>query len=425
MFYRPDAFLKWCHRRYGPVFSVRLGSFGTAVYLCDPDDVRALFKAPTDVARAGEANRPFLEPVLGPSSVLVTDDLPHRRARRLLMPAFHGESLGKLTESMAQIAGAEIDTWPVGTPLRTRPRFQTITLEVILRTVIGAVDQASLAELRQALPPLVELRLMDMAQFALPQLRDHWPWKNFRAIEDRANAALHVEIDRCRRDPGLDQRTDVLAMLVRARDEDGAAMTSEELRDQLVTVLLAGHETTATGLAWAVERLVRHPVVLERARQAARTDDTDYLDAVVNETLRLRPVVPDISRRLAQEWTVGGYRLPAGTLVDPAIPVIHHSPAYYPDPDAFDPERFRGRSPDPSVWLPFGGGNRRCIGAAFATTEMRIVLRELLTRVELTATRARSEAPRVRHVTLIPRRQATVRIARSGSVASQHASAVA
>jgi cytochrome P450 len=410
MLYRPDAFLQWCRKRYGPVFTVQMGPLGNAVYLTEPDHVRALFRAGTDVARAGEANRPFLEPVLGTTSVLVTDDAPHRRQRRLLMPAFHGESITALAETMARIAADEIETWPVGRPFPSRPRFQAITLEVILRTVIGAEDDASLAELREALPPLVEFKLLDLLQFLVPRLRGYWPWKKFRAIEARADAALLAEIERGRRDPGLDHRTDVLAMLLRARDEDGVAMTTEELRDQLVTVLLAGHETTATGLAWAVERLIRHPTVLERAQEAAIADDNDYLDALVAETLRVRPVVPDISRRLTQDWTIAGYDLPAGTMVDPAIPVIQHCGQHYTDPKTFRPERFLGHSPDPLAWMPFGGGNRRCIGAAFATTEMRIVLKELLTRVELATTDAPGETPRARHVTMIPRHQGVVTV---------------
>jgi cytochrome P450 len=294
---------------------------------------------------------------------------------------------------------------------------------VILRTVIGADDEASLAELREALPPLVEFKNLDLLQFAIPRLRNYWPWKKLRAIESRANAAILTQIDRCRQDPALDERTDVLAMLVRARDDDGSAMTSEELRDQLVTVLLAGHETTATGLAWTVERLVRHPDVLERARHAALTDDTAYLDAVISETLRVRPVVPDVTRRLVQDWTVAGYRLPAGTMVDPAIPVIHHSPRHHQEPDSFNPDRFVGHPPDSSAFLPFGGGNRRCIGAAFATAEMRIVLKELLTRVELAITDEPGESPRARHVTLIPRRQGMIRLSSSRSASGAKSAA--
>lgn len=410
LFSQGERFLAACHRRYGTAFTVRLGRMGTFVYLTTPDDVRGVFRD-HDTFHAGEANAPFLEPVLGPSSVLVTDGPAHSRQRRLMMPAFHGEAVASMTEVMADIAGAEVDTWPVGAPFAARPHLQAITLEVILRTVIGAEQQGRRRQLREVLPPLVELDLLSLMQFAFPALRTRWPWRRFRAVQERANAALYAEIEHCRADPRLEQRKDVLAALVRARDEEGTALSAEELRDQLVTLLLAGHETTATGLAWALERLVRHPAVLERARQAALDDDASYLDALVAETLRARPVVSDVTRRLTRPATVAGHLLPTGTMVDPAIVLMHHSERYYDDPDTFDPDRFTAGAPDPTVWLPFGGGDRRCVGAAFATTEMRIVLREILRRVELETTDAPSEATRVRHVTLVPSHQARIRIA--------------
>lgn len=411
MFSKPGLFLGACHRRYGDAFTIRFGGLGTFVYICDPDEIRAVFRD-HDTFHAGEANAPFLAPVLGSSSVLVTDGNSHSRQRRLMMPAFHGESVAALTSVMEEVAAAEIDSWPVGVTFASRPRMQAITLEVILRTVIGANDEPRLQVLREALPPLVELDLLSLMQFALPALRDHWPWKRFRAIEERANAALFAEIEHCRQDPRLEERHDVLAMLVRSRDENGVAMTDQELRDQLVTLLLAGHETTATGLAWALERLVRHPAILARARQAAVDDDAVYLNAVINETLRARPVVSDVTRRVTRPATVAGHLLPEGTMVDPAILLVHGSRKHYTGPREFDPGRFEGKSPDPSVWLPFGGGNRRCIGATFAVTEMRIVLREILRRVELDTTDAPGEAAKVRHVTLIPKKQARIRVVR-------------
>jgi cytochrome P450 len=224
---------------------------------------------------------------------------------------------------------------------------------------------------------------------------------------------LYGEIARCQKDPDLEHRTDVLAMLVRARDEDGDQLTEVELRDQLVTLLLAGHETTATGLAWALERLIRHPAILARAQAAARQGDDDYLDAVVTETLRVRPVVPDISRRLTRPAEIAGRRLPAGIMVDPAIPLVHKAADHYPDPLRFEPDRFVDQPPDPALWLPFGGGNRRCLGASFASTEMRIVLGEVLRRVDLEVTIAPDEPARVRHVTLVPGKGAVIRVARA------------
>jgi cytochrome P450 family 135 len=412
VFSHPEPFLRLCQRRYGSRFTLRFPRLGTFVYLTDPADIRTVFRGDTDTFHAGEANGLVLGDVLGPRSVLVTDGDTHRRQRRLMMPAFHGDSVAALAAMMAQIAADDIRSWPVGRPFPAWPRMQRITLEVILRTVIGADDEQRVAHLREVLPPLVDLNLISLLQYAYPGLRNHWPWKKFRAIEARANAALHAEIARCQQDPALGERRDVLAMLVRARDEDGSAMTADELRDQLVTLLLAGHETTATGLAWALERLTRHPQVLAKAQRAAREDDHRYLDAVVAETLRARPVVPDVSRRLTRPAEVGGHLLPAGVMVEPAILMVQGSAEHYREPFRFDPERFAGQPPDSSVWLPFGGGNRRCLGAAFASTEMRVVLREILRRTDLATTAARAEPAKVRHVTLTPRKGARITIHR-------------
>ena len=411
IFSRPEPFLRMCQRRYGDAFTISVGGMGNFVYLTDPADIRAVFRDHTSF-HAGEANAPFLAPVLGPTSVLVTDGPPHQRQRRLMTPAFHGESIAALSQVMADVAAAEIERWPVGRRFESRPRLQAITLEVILRTVIGADDEQRLQRLRDVLPPLVELDLITLMQFAFPSLSHRWPWKRFRAVQERANAALYAEIEHSRNDPRLGERHDVLAMLLRARDEEGNALTTDELRDQLVTLLLAGHETTATALAWALERLVRHPQILARAQRAAAEGDSAYLDALVVETLRARPIIADVTRRVTRPVEVAGHLLPVGTMVDPSILLIHHSSRHYREPDTFEPERFLDKPADSSVWLPFGGGNRRCLGAAFATTEMRIVLGEILRRVGLEPTRERPEAARVRHVTLVPRRGARVRIAR-------------
>ena len=420
LLWRPEQVLGWCARRYGPTFTVRLGrKLGTIVYLTDPADIRELFRGDNDAFRAGEANATILAPLLGDSSVLVTDGDLHKRQRKLMNPAFHGRSVDRLAPMMARIAANEIDSWPVGAEVATRPLFQRITLEVILRTVIGADDETSLAELREALPPLVDLNLLTMMQFAFPRLAGIWPWSRFKPVAARADGALYAEIHRCRAEAdrhgpaGADPagRSDVLATLVSATDEEGDRLSLEELRDQLVTLLLAGHETTATGLAWAVERLVRHPEVLAKATAAARDGDDAYLDAVVTETLRVRPVVPDISRMVTRPELLGRWRLRPGVVANPGIVLVHKSAANYADPDRFDPERFVGKPPDPAIWLPFGGGSRRCLGAAFAATEMRVVLGELLRRVDLQVTDEPGEKVKLRHVTLVPRDGARVRIA--------------
>jgi cytochrome P450 len=291
-----------------------------------------------------------------------------------------------------------------------------ITIDVILRAVIGVGtdDPERHERLRATLADLVDIDLFRLAPFAFPSLAGVWPWTRFAALQARADEMLHGEIERCRTDPELATRTDVLALLVRHREDDGTPMTGSEIRDQLVTLLLAGHETTATGLAWTFERLVRDPAILAAAARAAEAGDDAYLDAVVTESLRIRPVVPDITRKLTQDVTIGtgsrALRLPAGTFVDPAIYLVMRSPELYPDPLEFRPERFVGTRPDPNVWIPFGGGSRRCLGAAFALTEMRVVLGEVLRRVDLATTTRRAERSRVRHVTLTPHRGAVVTV---------------
>lgn len=399
------TFVERWHRRYGDRFTLRLGRFGTYVYLADPDDIKAVFHGDDTIFHAGEANAPFLGRVLGPTSVLVTDEDLHLRQRRSLAGPFHGASVARLVPRMEAVAAAEIDTWPTGVPFEVMAHTKAITLEVILQTVIGVTDEGRLAELRASLLRLVDIGLLDMAQFVFPSLARRWPWKRFGEVKTQADRLLHREIAIARADPDLAERPDVLAMMVRQGE-----MGDQEIRDQLATLLLAGHETTATGLAWAMERLVRHPSILAQATAAARNGDDAYLDAVVAETLRCRPVVPDVSRRLTADYRLGPYLLPAGTYVDPAIALVHRSPARYPEPERFDPGRFVGRRPDATVWLPFGGGSRRCLGAAFAATEMRVVLSQILRRVDVEPTSAPAEKARVRHVTLAPSRGGTITV---------------
>ena len=402
-------FLRWCQRRYGDRFTLRLGRFGTYVYLADPADIREVFHGDDTVLHAGEANAPFLGRILGPTSVLVTDEAEHMRQRRRLTAPFHGDAIARLAPVMATVAAAEVDSWPRGRPFPVLPRMRAVALEVILRTVIGLTDGPRYEEMRKALLDLTEINLLVMAQFVFPQLGRVGPWRRFWAAKERADALLRREIEAARSDPALGERRDVLALLLRSAGAD--AISTGEVRDQIVTLLLAGHETTATGLAWTFERLTRHPAVLRRATAAARSGDTAYLDAVVTESLRARPVVPDISRRLVREFRLGEHVIPAGTYVDPAIALVHSAPDRWDRPDLFDPDRFLGTRPDPAIWLPFGGGNRRCIGAAFAATEMRVVLQEVLSRVDLDPTGARPERARVRHVTLVPHRGGMLRVA--------------
>ena len=299
------------------------------------------------------------------------------------------------------------------------PRMQKLTLEVILRTVIGVHDEGRLAALRAALPPMLDigspLELIPPPRVLLRFGR----WRRRAQRRAAALALLTDEITRCRTDPQLEQRTDALAMLVRGIADADAPMDDDELLDQLVTLLLAGHDTTATALSWAFERLTRHPALLHRTAAAAADGDDAWLDAVCKESLRVRPVVFEFGRKLTAPVQLAGYRIPAGHFLLPSINLVHHSSRLYRDPDEFQPQRFLGQRPDPAVWLPFGGGVRRCLGATFAQVEMRTVLREVLRRVELAPTTAPGEPVRPRHVTMVPRQGAMVTVRRRLTVADR------
>lgn len=400
-------FVSACRRRYGDVFTLRVAAMGTMVYLADPADIKVVFAGDPTIFHAGEANS-VLSSLLGDSSVLVIDEDEHHERRRQMLPSFHRDAVSRQIEIMTEIAAANVAGWPVGTTFPAAPKMAEITLEVILRTVIGASDPARLAALRSVMPRLLSVGPWETLALASPDLQRRRPWRGLRRNVEEADRLLYAEIADRRADPDVATRTDVLAMLVRSADEAGNSMTDRELRDQLMTLLVAGHETTATALSWALERLTRHPAVLDRAVQAARTGDDEYLDAVAKETLRIRPVVFDVGRVLKQPVEFAGHRLPAGVMVAPGIGLVHERDDVYADADRFDPDRMLGVTLGPTTWFPFGGGNRRCLGATFAMVELRIVLREILCRVELFATTAADERQRVKHVTLVPHRGARI-----------------
>jgi cytochrome P450 family 135 len=392
-------------RRYGDVFSSRFPIFGRVVYLADPALVKQVFTGDAQTFHAGEANTLALGDALGEHSLLTLDEERHLSQRKLLLPPFHGESVRRYVEVMAEATEREVASWPVGKEIALRPRMQAITLDVILRAVFGVRDDRRMDLFRERIPPLGEttsvlnwLPLMDR------DLGGITPAARFRRALAAVDELIYAEIADRRADPEGDRRDDVLSLLLRARHEDGSPMTDTELRDELMTLLTAGHETTATGLAWAFERLLRTPRVLERL--TASLDDDDYLDAVVKETLRVRPVIVDVARKLTREIEIAGWRLPAGTLVLPAIAVLHARPDLYDSPAEFRPERFVDGAAESYAWIPFGGGVRRCIGASFAQTEMRTVLREVLRRVRLRAPSQRPERGVIRHVTVVPGRGA-------------------
>ena len=317
-----SRFVAACERRYGSVFTLRVASIGTLVYLADPADIKTVFAGDPRVFHAGEANS-ILSGLLGDSSLLVIDEDVHRDRRRLMLAPFHRDAVAHQAGLMAEIAAANIAGWPVGKSFAAAPKMSEITLEVILRTVIGATDPARLAALRKVMPRLLNVGPWETLALAKPDLLRRRPWRGLRRRIAEADCLLYAEIADRRADPNLAARTDVLAMLVRAGDQDGRTMTDRELRDQLMTLLVAGHDTTATGLSWALERLTRHPAVLAKAVQAAETSAAgdpagdEYLDALAKETLRIRPVVFDVGRVLTEPVEVAGYRLPAGVMVAP------------------------------------------------------------------------------------------------------------
>jgi cytochrome P450 len=417
-------FVAGCRRHYGSVFTLRVAGIGTLVYLDEPADLKAVFAGDPRIFHAGEANS-MLAGLLGSSSVLVIDEDVHRDRRRLVMAPFHRDAVARQSGVIAELASANIASWPVGTEFAVAPYMSRLTLEVILRTVIGASDPTRLAQLRAIMPRLLTLSAWQTLAVANPRLQSRRPWRTVRRHIAEADRLLYAEIADRRADPRLGERTDALALMIRRRAgaerpgdvfASSEAMTDTELRDQLMTLLVAGHDTTATALSWALERITRHPEVLRRAVAAAHASASgdpagdDYLDAVGREVLRIRPVVFDIGRMLTEPTDVAGYRLPAGVMVAPGIGLVHASAERYPDPGRFDPDRMVGATPGPTTWLPFGGGNRRCLGATFALAEMRIVLREVLRRVELATTTAPDERQRVKAVILVPHRGARITV---------------
>ena len=407
---RPEPFMARSHARFGDVFTVRLAAVGTLVFVADPALLKPIFTADANVLRAGEANA-ALEPVMGGRSVLLLDGDEHLRARRLMLPSFHGERLSTYESLIAAIADEALDGWPLGTPFRLQDRMQAITLDVIARVVFGVEEEVRLARLREALKALVAMstRRVVMLPWLRRDLGPASPWRRFLALRDDVDAVIYDEIARRRRAPDLDAREDILSLLLAARDEEGEGLSDRELRDELVTLLLAGHETTATALAWGFERLLRSPGALERLIAECRGADGDdaYLEATALEILRLHPPLPLVARMLAHPWELPEVgELPAGVMVAPCIWLVHRRPDLYPEPDAFRPERFLDRSPGTYEWLPFGGGRRRCLGGSFATFEMKVVLRTLLRRADLRVHDPRPEGMRRRAIVFAPGRGA-------------------
>jgi cytochrome P450 len=404
--------LEQCRARFGDTFTLRIAHEGTWVVLSRLEDVKQVFTGDPSTFHAGEGNR-ILLPVLGEHSVLLLDEDAHLEQRKLLLPPFHGARMQRYGDLMSRIAATEIERWPLETPYRLRSRMQAITLEIILRAVFGLEEGERLERLREELRGLLDMAtnprmLLFPVLLGPDRLARFGPFG--RAVA-RVDGPLYEEIAERRGAADLDERSDVLTLLLQARHDDGESMSDREVRDELMTLLVAGHETTATALAWAVERLVRHPDKLERLTAEVRAGATEYLDAVVSETLRLRPVISLVARRLTRPVEIGGWSLPAGVTVTPAVYLLHRRPDLYREPDRFLPERFLDEPPGTYTWIPFGGGVRRCLGSSFAQAEMRAVLSELVTRRALRPTRPESEPTLRRAITETPRYDAEVALA--------------
>jgi cytochrome P450 len=413
----PIPFGRWCHRRYGDAFTLRLPFNGRIVQLADPEAIRAVFTARPNAARAGEANT-VLEPIVGSHSVLLLDGAEHMRQRKLMLPAFHGDRMRRYIPLVEAAVRREMEAWPTGKPFSLRPSMQSLTLEVILSAVFGADEGEERDHLRSVLLALLDLPRNPLG--LLPWFRRDTPrssWGRFLRRREAVDAAVLGLIAARRAEAegaGAPHRDDILSLLLVARDDQGEPMSDTELRDELMTLLLAGHETTATGLAWFFELAARRPGVVARLRHDLAAGSGAYLDACIKETLRLRPVVPVVARRLHAPLELPDRTLPAGIAVAPNIVLTHHNPRIWPEPDEFRPERFIGARTDLAAWLPFGGGVRRCLGASFATLEMRVVIPAVLGRFDLAPATKRPETALRRAVTLVPQHGARVIVTPAG-----------
>ena len=399
---RPGAFMEHWRAELGETFHASVHGPGELVFISDPASLKKLFAADR-VNTIAPGRNIILGPLLGPGSLLLQEGSEHLRRRKLMLPPFHGERMRAYEEVISAAAERSVASWPVGTPFRLHPSMQAITLEVILRAVFGITDERRRDELSGALVEILGATASPRAVgFIVPGLRRTPMYRRLDGLSTRIDELLAAEITERRADPDLSERDDILSMLVEARFDDGSRMEDAELRDQLMTLLLAGHETTATGLAWTFDLLFRNPDAFARLTDEVRAGEFEYLDAVIEESLRVRPVVPFTGRELREPAGLGGYELDAGTIVMAAISLTHTRPDLYPEPYAFRPERFLEGEAETYSWIPFGGGTRRCIGAAFAQFEMRVALETILRSCELRPGSERPERAVRRNVTLSP-----------------------
>ena len=409
---RPLSFVETCQRRYGDLYTLRIFPVGDIVCVTDAATVKQIMTSDPKVFRAGDAAS-VMDFVFGQHSLLLLDGPEHIQRRQVLMPPFRRESVNRYRDSVDDIVANAMERWPVGVPFRLLPRFQATGLEIIMRTVFGITDADRLNALRRLLPQVLHV---NPALILFPVLRRDFgsrsPGAKLARVLRGIDEILYSEIARRRTDPALADRDDILSLLLRACGEDGQELSDSELRDHLVTLLVVGHETTATALAWLFERLLRHPPALARLRAETGSDESTYLDAVIDETLRVRPVVTDVARTLSEPTPIGRYTVPAGTMVALSLFLVHNNPADYPDPERFRPERFLGQQPARPVFLPFGRGPHRCLGAQFARMVMRATVRGVLSRADLQAARTKPERARLAGPILVPSRGAEATLTR-------------
>ncbi|WP_246004244.1 cytochrome P450 [Nocardioides marmoriginsengisoli] len=402
-------------RKYGDVFSIKILPEGRwMVFFHKPEHVREIFAGDPEVFHAGKGNA-ILGPVMGEHSLLLVDSSQHKRARKLLMPAFNGHALRSYESMIEGLTKTEVGSWREGQAFESLERMNALTLEVILQVVFGVTDEARLAEMRPLVNKTVNVSPAVFLGWGFPKMQKLGPWR--RAFENQAalDKVIYAEIAERRRAEDLEHRTDVLSRLLMVRDEEDPAdtgLSDEELRDQLVTLLLAGHETTATALAWALHELGQNPDVEQRAREAATAGDNDYLEAVLKESMRLHPVIPMVVRHLMEPATIGGIDLPAGANVAASIILAHESEESHPDHLAFRPERFADGAVATNTWIPFGGGVRRCIGAGFSIMEGVAVLREVLSAYDVSLPPGTKEEAKVRNITSVPKNGAKIIVTR-------------
>ena len=401
------TFLPWAHKRYGDTFRVTLIPGGRHLVLFSkPEDIKEIFAGDPEVFHAGKGNA-ILGPIMGEHSLLLVDSSQHRRARKLLMPAFSHGPLKGYEEIVTAIAKTECDSWQTGKPFRSLERMNSLTLEVIMRVVFGVTDESRLAELRPLVNKTVNISPAILLGWGYPWLQRFGPWRATVVNQRKLDRVLYAEIAERRKATDLESRTDVLSQLLHVGDHEGEEpLNDAELRDQLVTLLLAGHETTASAMSWALHELGRSPSLLAKAQQAADTGDDAFLEAVVKESMRLHPVIPMVVRLLMQPATIGGRELPAGVNVGPSIILSHlHN---FDDAESFKPERFLDGKVTPNSWIPFGGGVRRCIGAGFSLMEGVAILREVLLRYDVLAPAEVKDVPQVRNITSVPKNGARI-----------------